>query len=252
MPVSGSISLVPTVHFSTTTSHRRKVRASLREADPDLVAVELDEYRFDRLERDATRASADLVNELPPPTAAAYGLLKTMQRSSVRLYGLDPDRTDMEAAIETAAELDTEIALIDDPVQETVSALTDRVGIETLPKLLERLQRQSLREQVRQVEELTIPFDEIENGDDVQPAVDQLRDLLPEVTRVLIDRRDRAMARRLHRLRREGQNVVAVIGAGHHNGIEQSLDELEGRSADPEVAVPVRATAREVTKIPIN
>lgn len=102
------------------------------------------------------------------------------------------------------------------------------------------------------LEVFTTPFGDIEHGDDVQPAVDQLRELLPEVTNVLIDRRDRAMAQRLHRLRREGHDVVAVIGAGHHSGIEQALNELQSQPADPEVAVPVKSTAREVTRIPIN
>jgi pheromone shutdown protein TraB len=46
--------------------------------------------------------------------------------------------------------------------------------------------------------------------------------------------------------------VVAVIGAGHHSGIEQALNELQSQPADPEVAVPVKSTAREVTRIPIN
>lgn len=66
-------------------------------------------------------------------------------------------------------------------------------------------------ERLAQVD-LLLPFKRIESGDDVQPVVDQLRQLLPEVTEVLIDHRDRAMAQRLHSLRCEGHDVVAVIG----------------------------------------
>jgi pheromone shutdown protein TraB len=95
MSATGSITLVPTVHFSA--SHRRRVHESIRDAAPDLVAIELDEDRFERLEREISRTTADM--ELPPPTAATYRLLKAIQRTYVRLYGLDPGRTDMDAAI---------------------------------------------------------------------------------------------------------------------------------------------------------
>jgi len=117
----GTITLVPSVHFSPT--HRRRVRAAIREAAPDLVAVELDESRFDRLEGDTGPDIAELTRELPPPTAAAYSALRALQRSVVRLYGLDPEYTDMEAAIETAAEIETDIALIDEPIDEIMQAL---------------------------------------------------------------------------------------------------------------------------------
>lgn len=250
MPAHGTITFVPSVHFSRT--HRRRVRETIREEEPDLVAVELDDRRFERLEREARLNYGELARELPPATAATYSTLKAIQQTVVRLYGLDPGTTDMEVAIETAADLDIDVALIDEPVAETMSALASRVGLETLPKLLLRLQRLGPRAQVRQLELLTLPFTEIESGDDVQPVVDQLRHLLPEVAEVLLDQRDRAMAQRLHRLRGHGHDVVVVIGAAHHNGIQRTLDELRAQNADPDVAVPIRTPAREVTKIPIE
>lgn len=248
----GTITLVPSVHFSPT--HRRRVRETIREAAPDLVAVELDESRFDRLEGDTGPDLAELTRELPPPTAAAYSALRALQRSVVRLYGLDPEYTDMEAAIETAAERDTDIALIDEPIDEIMQALSRRLGPLTIPKAMFRMQSMGPGEYADQMELLSLPFEEIASGDDVQPAIDHLRRLLPEVAAVLIDRRDRAMAERLHALRREGHDVVAIIGAGHHNGIERRLEELESTSADgaSTATVPIRTPARSVTRIPIR
>lgn len=241
---------MPSVHFSP--AHRRRVRDTIRETDPDLVAVELDERRFERLERNMRLDPVELARELPPMTAATYAALKAIQRTIVRLYGLDPGKTDMETAVETAAELDIDVALIDEPTTEIIASLSSRVGLETIPKLLLRAQRMGPRERVDQVSLLMLPFERIESGDDVQPAVDQLRRLLPEVTEVLIDQRDRAMARRLHRLRREGLDVVAVIGAGHHNGIRAILDELQTRGDESDAPVPIRSPSREGTTIPIT
>ena len=255
MSPQGAVTIVPSVHFSPT--HRRRVRSTIREVDPDVVAVELDPRRYERLEGD-DRSSPFDAGELPPVAAAGYTVLRAIQRTVVRLYGLDPGQTDMEAAVETAAELDLEVALIDDPIDETLSALADRIGPELLPKLFARAQRIDPEQQARQMELLTTSFEEITSGEDVQPALEQLRLLFPELAEVMIDRRDRAMAERLHALRSEGRDVVAVVGAGHHLGIERALAELDSgtpegtRSADAEVTVPIRTPSRSVTRIPID
>lgn len=262
MSDDGTITFVPSVHFSA--AHRRRTRETIREERPDVVAVELDERRFDRLDRNETLSPADVAGELPPVTAAMYTTFQWLQRTVVRLYGLDPTRTEMETAIETAAELDTEIALIDDPVTETFAALSNRIGLETVPKVAMRAQSMGPEYYATQLELLTQPVSEIDHGDDVQPAIDQMRRLFPELTEVLIDRRDRVMAERLHRLRREGEDVVAVVGAGHHNGIRAHLERLEADDADTsgeedaagtesdEVVVPRARSSRTVTRIPIE
>jgi pheromone shutdown protein TraB len=246
----GTITLVPSVHFSPT--HRRRVRETIREVRPDLVAVELDETRFERL-RDRNRPSAaELARRLPPATAAAYNALRLLQRSVVRLYGLDPEKTDMETAIETADELEVEVALIDDPVSETMAALSARIGVETLPRLFSRMARLGPDEVFTGMRPPAVRFADIEDGDDVQPEIDRLRKLLPEVVEVIVDRRDRAMAERLDVLRKQGYDVVAVIGAGHHNGVVAALAELETREDGPRVDVPIRSAARGGTVIPIE
>ncbi|MDF9747468.1 TraB/GumN family protein [Natrinema salsiterrestre] len=246
----GTITLVPSVHFSPT--HRRRVRETIREAEPDLVAVELDESRFDRLEGNDSADLDELTRELPPPMAIAYSMLQTLQRTVVRLYGLDPEQTDMEAAIETAAERDTDVALIDEPIDEIVAALSRRLGPLTIPKTMLRMQSMGPEEYADQIEMLSLPFEEITSGDDVQPAIDHLRRLFPDIAAVMIDRRDRAMAGRLHALRSEGHDVVAVIGAGHHNGVQRRLDDLESRADEKQPSVPIRSTDRTVTRIQIE
>ncbi|WP_341850634.1 TraB domain-containing protein [Natronococcus wangiae] len=250
MPDQGTITFVPSVHFSPT--HRHRARETIRTVEPDVVAVELDERRFENLEQDRRPNPVELARDLPPPAAIGYTILRAIQQTVVRLSGLDPAKTDMETAIETAAELDTPVALIDEPMAETVTALTNRIGPATLPRLLFRTQLLGPEEYARQMEVVATPFAAIDHGDDVQPVIDNMRRLLPEVADVLIDRRDRAMAERLHRLRCAGYDVVAIIGAGHHNGIRRVLAELEGERADSSVGVPIRHPSREVTRIPID
>ncbi|WP_255194265.1 TraB domain-containing protein [Natronobeatus ordinarius] len=247
MSSEGTITIVPSVHFSPT--HRRRTREVIHAVGPDLVAIELDERRFERLTR-AGHTADELWRTMPPGAAIAYGTLQTIQQTVLRLYGLDPGKTEMETAIETAAELELDVALIDEPIGETLTELTRRLGPETIPKLLLRSSTMPPAERLAQLQATTIPLRDVEHGDDVQPMVDAMRRLLPEVTDVLIDRRDRAMARRLHTLRHEGYDVVAIVGAGHHNGIRDELEALEG-TADG-LAVPIEPPTREVVRIPIE
>ncbi len=245
MSVAGSVTIVPSVHFSP--AHRRRVREAIRNYDPDIVAVELDASRYERLwEHEAGTV------DLPPPAAATYAVFRAIQQTVVRLAGLDPETTDMETAIETAADRETPVALIDEPMGETIQALGDAVGLETVPNVVMRAQQLGPELQARNLELLSTPFSEITHGEDVQPAIDQLRALLPEVATVLIDRRDRAMAERLHALRISDHEVVAVVGAGHHLGIEGHLKRLAaGEDATCE-DVPIRRPASDVTQIPIE
>lgn len=250
MTDSGTITFIPSVHFSP--AHRRRVRETIREVEPDLVAVELDERRFERIDRNRRASPFELADELPPPTAATIATLRALQRTIVRLYGLDPTTTDMETAVETAAEQGLDVALIDDPIVDTLDALSSRIGIETVLKLFVRAQLMGPEDYARQLEAISTPFSEITDGDDVKPLIEHTRRLLPEVAAVMIDQRDRSMAARLHRLRADGFDVVAVIGAGHHNGIRRELAALEAEAAEPNASVPIRTPARSVTRIPID
>ncbi|MFC6974842.1 TraB/GumN family protein [Halomicroarcula sp. GCM10025709] len=246
----GTITLIPSVHYSPV--HRSRVRTTIRETDPDIVAVELGTERYDRLQMDSSLDACNLAHDLPESTAPTYQTLKALQQTVARLYGLDPGQSDMATAIDTAADLDIDVALIDNPISAPIEAISARVGLDTMPKMLLRTQSIGPREWVEQVELWMRPLGTITSGDDVQPAIDQLRRLLPEVARVLIDQRDRAMAHRLHRLRSEGADVVAVIGAGHHNGIKTVLDELTDQPVESDITVPIRSPSRDVTTIPIE
>lgn len=257
MTGDGSVTIVPSVHFSP--RHRRRVRQTVNDASPDVVAVELGEDRYERLEGDDRPSSEAVGRTTPaggrgpsPDVAPAQAVLRAVQRSVVRLFGLDPDETDMEAAIWAAAEVDADVALVDDPLEETVRELARRVGPATATKAVVRSQLLGPADLAEQLEAALVPLTGVDSGDDVQPVVDQMRRIVPELTEVLIDRRDRAMAARLHALRREGLDVVAVVGAAHHNGIERRLADLAARDADPDVVVPRRTPEREVVTVPVE
>ncbi|RQG93347.1 conjugal transfer protein TraB [Natrarchaeobius chitinivorans] len=250
MSANGSITIVPSVHFSV--SHCRRVRSAIRDEDPDLVAVELGASRYEYVDRDADPVVFDLARAVAPAPAAAYAAVRALQRTVVRLYGFDLETTDMGVAIETAAELDANVALVDDPIEETFSGIVGGVSLTTLPRILRRLMRSRRAERIEPSNATLLAPGEIESGEDVRPMIDRLRRLVPNVAEVLIDRRDRAMAERLHALRLEGYDVVAVVGVAHHDGIRRRLEGLESRADVRDVTVPIRSPSGSPERILVD
>lgn len=175
------VTIVGTAHVSEKSA--REVRETIREEQPDYVAVELDPRRYDSVkERDDE----------------GYG-------------------GDMAAAVNEAEEQGIPVVLIDRDVQVTVRRFWSEMSmferIKTVGGILAGILgiRGVRREEIERA---------IEEGR-VSEYVDELREFSPGGARVLIDERDAYMADRIDGL--DG-SVVAVVGAGHQEGIEQHLD----------------------------
>jgi pheromone shutdown protein TraB len=89
-----------------------------------------------------------------------------------------------------------------------------------------------------------VDYEDIEMGDltdtDVVSAMmEEFRHFSPGAAEALIDERDAFIAHRLVALRAAGYNVVAVVGAGHREGIQRYLD-------DPETLPPVETLVGSV------
>ncbi|MFB6255669.1 MAG: TraB/GumN family protein [Haloplanus sp.] len=69
--------------------------------------------------------------------------------------------------------------------------------------------------------------DELTDADVVSVMMEEFRQFSPGGARALIDERDAYIAHELVALRRAGHDVLAVVGAGHREGIEAYLDAPE-------------------------
>ncbi len=77
------------------------------------------------------------------------------------------------------------------------------------------------------VEEEEIDMDRLTDADVVTAMIEEFRRFSPGGAQALIDERDAYIAHRLVALREAGYDVVAVVGAGHQQGIEGYLDAPE-------------------------
>jgi pheromone shutdown protein TraB len=77
------------------------------------------------------------------------------------------------------------------------------------------------------VEEEEIDMDRLTDADVVTAMIEEFRRFSPGGAQALIDERDAYIAHRLVALREAGYDVVAVVGAGHRQGIQRYLDAPE-------------------------
>ncbi|MFD1645460.1 TraB/GumN family protein [Haloarchaeobius litoreus] len=87
-------------------------------------------------------------------------------------------------------------------------------------------------DEVEEYEEFDI--DDLTDGDVVTAMMEEFRRFSPGGAQALIDERDAYIAHNLVTLRNQGYSVVAVVGAGHREGIERFL-------ANPETLPPMES-----------
>ncbi|WP_254862941.1 TraB/GumN family protein [Halovivax gelatinilyticus] len=109
-------------------------------------------------------------------------------------------------------------------IRATIGVLAG-IGIGASLGLLFGLAMTPPEEDVESLDEIDI--EELTDGDVVSAMMEEFRRFSPGGAQALIDERDAFIAHRLHALRTEGYNVVAVVGAGHRAGIERYLESPE-------------------------
>ncbi len=214
--------LVGTAHVSQ--SSVDEVRSAIREHRPDEVAIELCRSRFDVLQNPGGWQDMDIIRVIKEKKASflfANLVMASFQRRIGERFGVKPG-DEMRAAIEEAQGAGVPIALVDRPVQITLQRAWKSLRIWEKIKLLF-----SSLFSILAVDE--IKEDEIErlkDKDVLTSTIEEVARQAPTVKRVLIDERDAYMARRIVDLK--GKKVLAVVGAGHMEGlIEQMKNPVE-------------------------
>ena len=205
------------------------VRDTIQELKPDSVAVELCFSRYQTL-RDPDRwKNTDIVAVIKQGKGnllLAQLLLSSFQKRIGKKLGVKPG-AEMMQAMDTCSELSIATVLADRDVGTTLRRTWSRLGWWSLSKLLVS----SLLGIFESHEISQQEVERLKRSDALEEALKELSQHLPEVGETLVDERDRYLAAKIYSA--PGQRVVAVVGAGHLQGIarylgsSQDLEELE-------------------------
>ena len=224
------ITLIGTAHVSKESIE--EVENTIRELKPDCVGIELDDKRADAISHPDQYRQLDIVKVLKNHEGflmLANLVLSSFQRRMGENVGVKPG-DEMLAAMNVAKELKIPSVMVDRPIQVTLKRAWAKNSLWGKCKLLASLLASAFSKEEVSEEEI----EQLKVGNEMDSMMAELSDYLPVVKEVLIDERDKYLASKIWTA--SGNNVVAVLGAGHLPGVQSHLEKLarEEESADVE------------------
>ena len=227
------IILVGTAHVSRDSIN--EVIDIIRNEKPDLVCVELDEGRYASITGRENWEKLDMVKifrEGKGFLLMANLVLSGFQRRMGAELGVKPG-DEMKAALDTAAELNIPHALCDREVQITLRRAWANCGLWNKSKLLATLLTSAFSKEKLDAEEI----EDLKKRSELDGMMKELTEFLPEVKETLIDERDRYLASKIWTSSQPSQRVVAVVGAGHMQGIKDHLEKISKGEKEADVSL---------------
>jgi pheromone shutdown protein TraB len=184
----------------------KSLENAIIERNPAVVCVELDAARYHALYSQDSNREAPFV----------YKMLAGLQENIAKKYGAKVG-SEMLTAIETAKTLNAKLAFIDMDASKIVSNFWRTMTFSERGKFLFAL-FSSLFIRKKRIEKELKRFEEND-----QYYLESFGKEFPTAKRVLIDDRNIYMARAIKKINEEHENIVAVIGDGHVEGIRRLL-----------------------------
>jgi pheromone shutdown-related protein TraB len=214
------IRIIGTAHVSQQSVD--EVRTAIEEFKPDVVAIELDTARYTAVKKQARDPSVEDVLEVKNfNSLLVQWLLAYLQRKIGIDVGVEPG-AEMKIAITEAEQRGIPLALVDRDIRLTLLRFWSSLGF---------------FEKIKMFWALIVSIAEVDNGQEIdieslkeQNVIDavmqEFRKFSPNGARALIDERDAFIAHQLLmvKVQRPEGRILAVVGAGHRQGIAAYLD----------------------------
>ena len=230
------IHLVGTAHVSQKSIE--DVRSAIEGFEPDIVGVELDRGRYVALTEEIAEPSiADILKGGNFGQLLVQWVLTYIQQRIGAETGVKPG-AEMLVAIEEAEKHQKPVAFIDRDIRITLGRFWGRMGIWEKIKLIG-----ALIYSLVSVEGQDLDVDELTNQDVVSAAMEEFRKFSPHGAQALIDERDAYLAHQILMLGNRYDRVLAVVGAGHIQGVQRYLNA-------PETLPPLPSLTADVKGLP--
>jgi len=234
LPLGGKeFVLIGTAHVSRESID--EVSAIIREEKPDLICVELDEGRYASITQKESWENLNMIKVFKEGKGfllLANLVLSGFQRRMGAELGVKPGE-EMKAALDIASELGIPYALCDREVQITLRRAWTGCGLWSKSKLLSTLLASAFTTEKLSAEEI----ENLKNRSELDGMMEELANYLPEVKETLINERDQYLAAKIwSSAPTEAKRVVAVVGAGHMQGIKAWMEKIAAGEKDVDVS----------------
>ncbi len=220
------IVLIGTAHVSRESVD--EAVAAIDSEKPDMVCVELDANRWRSMTSPDAWEKTDIIRIIKD--GKAFLLLATLALSAFQKRmgadsGVKPGE-EMVAAVHAAEAAGIPYTFCDRDVQTTLRRAWGRSNFWNKAKLMAQLIASAFGTEKPDAAEI----EKLKNKSELDQMMNELADYLPSVKETLIDERDRYLAARIWSS--AGQRIVAVIGAGHADGVVFWLERMAVSGTD--------------------
>lgn len=219
-----TIHLVGTAHVSRQSVE--EVQRIIEQVRPDTVCVELDKGRYETLTDESRWQKLDIfqvIKEKKMLFLLASLALAAYQRRIGEQLGVKPG-SELLAAVDAAKAVGAEVVLVDRDIQATLKRTWSSISFWEKTKLLSALGAITFGGG----DDDEITEDEVEALKDRGHFSQEFAKAIPQVKKPLIDERDQFMMSKIQEA--PGKTIVAVVGAGHIEGMSTLL----GKECDRE------------------
>lgn len=215
--VDDNLRLLGTAHVAT--SSVEAVIENIEEWKPDIVAVELCESRYAALTNERRLDKEGLLKVIKEGKAPMV-LLQSLLSAEQRKLGMDEGQqpgAELLAAVNAAKDAGLRVELVDRDIQTTLKRAWKNMKFKEKTGLLWALMSDEEPDEDISLSEV------LEDKDLLTSLMEELREVSPGAGKALIDERDEYIARKISNIRNQGK-VLAVLGAGHLDGVSKILD----------------------------
>ena len=214
------IILVGTAHISRESI--TLVEETIEKESPDIIGVELDHGRLQQLLSGKKWGETNIVEIVKTGKTYLFLLnilLANLQKQLGAQVGVQPG-AEMLAAIKKASEKKVPIQLLDRDVRVTLKRAFNAMKFTEKAKLGWSI----LAGFFGQGEKITVAkIEEMKQEDLLNKLMKELGKQMPSMKKVLVDERDEYICEMIRQS--PGKKILAVVGAGHLEGIEEHLKE---------------------------
>lgn len=197
------------------------VRAAIDTGTYDTIAVELDAQRLQAMTDPDALARLDLVKVLREGKAALFAAnlgLAAYQRRLAEQLGIEPG-AELKAAAVEARSRGLSLQLIDRDVGLTFKRALAKLGFWKRAKVGAGIFAGLFADEEVGEEDI----EKLKQGDMMEASFSEFADETPELYEAIINERDRYMAAKLREIPSGAREVLAVVGAGHLQGLTKHL-----------------------------
>lgn len=220
-----TITLVGTAHVSKKSV--QDVEQVIDELRPDCVCVELDQTRYDNLIDEDRFKKLDIFQIIKQQKTLYFLATLTLSAFQKKIgdkLGVKPG-AEMRAAIDKAKQQGTRLVLADRDIQATLKRTWRSLSLWNRAELLSSLIAGFFS--AHEIEEVQI--EQMKDKDTLGEVMHEFARAMPRLQVPMIDERDRYLMASVREA--PGQNVVAVVGAAHVEGMKRYLNEPVDREA---------------------